>query len=71
MQRELPVIDFSTQAEVRAQAEHRRAQEIAGLIKPFFDRWTARFHRKQPIFNAARYLQAAGAGNRGLSSGRS
>jgi len=68
MQRELPAINFTTQAEVRSQAEYRRSEEIGGLLSGFFGRWTAKFHSRKPVnFSAINYAQLpAGAGNRGL-----
>jgi hypothetical protein len=42
MQRELPTIDFKSEAEVRAKAESRRTEEVAGLLKAFFAWWTPR-----------------------------
>ncbi len=69
MQRELPVIDFTSQSEVRSKAEHRRTEEITGLLKLLFEGWTARLQRKQSVFNAVQYA-AAGAGQRRLPSGQ-
>lgn len=70
MQRELPAINFTSQAEVRTQAEYRRTEEIAGLLRGFFGRWTTKFRGRKPIiFNATQYARMnAGAGNRGLTS---
>jgi len=42
MQRELPTIDFKSEAEVRSTAESRRTEEVAGLLKAFFAWWTPR-----------------------------
>jgi hypothetical protein len=70
MQRDLPNIDFTSQSEVRAQAEHRRTEEITGVLKVFFSGWVARFPRKWAIFNAVQYAPAS-AGNRRLPSGQS
>ena len=70
MQRELPVIDFTSQSEVRAKAEQRRTEELSGLLKLLFEGWTARFQRKQSVFDAVRYA-SAGAGNRTVPSGQS
>ena len=62
MQRELPTIDFTSEAEVRSKAECRRTEEVTGLLKAFFARWRPR--RRQltpglrqsgrPIFEAVR-----------------
>jgi hypothetical protein len=72
MQRDFPIIDFTSQAEVRAQAEHRRTEEMTGLVKLLFSRWSARLHRKQAIFNDVRYAPASTAvGNGGLTPSRS
>lgn len=69
MQHELPLIDFTTQAEVRSQAEYRRSEELAELLKAFFARWTAKFRGRKPVvLGAARYVQA---GNRRLAAGQS
>ena len=66
MQRELPTINFTTQAEVRSEAEHRRTEEIMELLRPILKRWIAGFHhRRHTIFNAVQYVHvSAGAGNR-------
>jgi hypothetical protein len=72
MQHQLPAIDFTSQAEVRSQAEHRRTEEITGLLKLFFGRWGARFRLKQPTFNEVRYAQMSTAvGNGGLTPSQS
>ena len=74
MQRELPKIDFVTQAEVRSKAEHRRAEEIAGLLRLMFGRWTTRFQRRgaTPHFGAVQCAPVSFAPvNRGLSQGHS
>jgi hypothetical protein len=42
MQRELPIIDFASEAEVRSKAESRRTEEVAGLLKDFFAWWMPR-----------------------------
>lgn len=66
MQRELPLIHFTTQAEVRSQAEYRRSEELAGLLKALFVRWTAKLRGRRPvIFGTAQYAQMP-AGVRGL-----
>lgn len=36
MQRELPTINFTGEAEVRSKAESRRTEEVAGLLKAVF-----------------------------------
>jgi hypothetical protein len=45
MQREFRTIDFTTQAEVRAQAESRRTEEVAALLKALFAWWTPRLRQ--------------------------
>ena len=55
MQRELPTIDFSSQAEVWSKAQHQRTEEIAGLLKFIFKGWVAKFNRKPTIVGAVRY----------------
>ncbi len=53
MQRELPSIDFTTQAEVRLQAESRRTEEVAGLLRELFSGLRARIRQfERPIFQA-------------------
>lgn len=66
MQRELPTINFVTQAEVRSKAERRRAEEITELLRPIFTRWIAEFNRRRDaIFDAVRDADvSAGTGNR-------
>jgi hypothetical protein len=44
MQRELPTIDFTSEAEVRSKAESRRTEEVTGLLRAFFAGWTPRLH---------------------------
>ncbi|HZR74197.1 hypothetical protein [Bradyrhizobium sp.] len=69
MQRELPLIHFTTQAEVRSQAEYRRTEELAELLKVFFVRWTAKLRGRKPIvLGTAQYAQA---GHRRLAPGQS
>lgn len=71
MQRELPLIHFTTQAEVRSQAEYRRGEELAELLKAFFGRWTAKRRGSRPaIFGTVQYAQMP-AGVRGLPPGQS
>jgi hypothetical protein len=55
MPRELPRIDFASQAQVRTEAERRRTEEITGLLKPIFKGWAARFRRKPIIVSAVRF----------------
>jgi hypothetical protein len=45
MQRELPIIDFASEADVRSRAESRRTEEVAGLLKAFFAWWMPRPRR--------------------------
>jgi hypothetical protein len=55
MQRELPLIDFSTQAEVRLEAEHRRTEEVSGLLRIWFGEWLAKFRQfERPVLHAVR-----------------
>jgi hypothetical protein len=42
MQRELPTIEFSSEAEVRSKADRRRTEEVTNLLKDFFAWWTPR-----------------------------
>jgi hypothetical protein len=50
MQRELPTIDFSTQAEVRLEAERRRTEEVSGLLRSWFGDWLAKFRQfERPV----------------------
>jgi hypothetical protein len=73
MQRELPAINFRSQAEVRSEAEYRRTEEITGLLRGLFGRWTTKLRSRKPIvFSASQYAQiSARAGNRGLTAGQS
>lgn len=65
MQRELPTIDFKSEAEVRSKAESRRTEEVAGLLKALFAWWTPRprqwtpgLHRSgRPILEAVQISQ--------------
>jgi hypothetical protein len=53
MQRELPTIDFSTQAEVRLEAERRRTEEVPGLLRSWFGDWLAKFRQfERPVLQA-------------------
>ena len=71
MQRELPTIDFPSQAEVWSKAEHRRTEEITDLVKLTFRGWAAKFRRKPTIAGAVRYMPASAlAGNQRLPQGR-
>ena len=62
MQRELPTINFTSEAEVRCKAESRRTAEVTTLLKDFFAWWTPRLRqwkrklRKsgRPILDAVR-----------------
>jgi hypothetical protein len=50
MQREFPSIDFATQAEARLEAEHRRTEEVTGLLRGLFGEWLAKFRRlERPV----------------------
>jgi hypothetical protein len=50
MQHQLPNIDFTGEAEVRAKAESRRTEEVASLLKAFFAWWTPRLSQSgRPI----------------------
>ena len=66
MQREFPPIDFSTQAEVRLEAEHRRTEEVSGLLRDLFGEWLAKFRRfERPVLQIVRHSrQSAAGGNR-------
>ena len=71
MQRELPLIHFTAQAEVRSQAEYRRSEELAELLKASFVRWTAKLRGRRPVvFGTVRYAQMP-AGVRGLPPAQS
>ena len=72
MQRELPKIDFISEAEVRTTAEHRRAEELSALLRPVLARWSALFQRrKTTAFSAAQFVQlSAGATNRKVAAGQ-
>jgi hypothetical protein len=64
MQREFPSIDFATQAEVRLAAEHRRTEEVAGLLKSLFGEWLAKFRQfERPVLRPVPHRPTAG-GNR-------
>ncbi len=71
MQRELPTIDFKSQAEVRTNAEHRRAEELAALLRPVLARWSAMFQRRNAtIFSTVQYVHVpAGTTNRKARQG--
>jgi hypothetical protein len=64
MQRELPTIDFASEAEVRSKAESRRTEEVSGLLRLFFEWGTARLRQSgRPIFEAVQPShRPAGAG---------
>jgi hypothetical protein len=66
MQRELSPIDFSTQAEVRLNAEHRRTEEVAGLLKSWFSEWLAKFRQfERPVLRSVQpSRQPVAGGNR-------
>jgi hypothetical protein len=72
MQRELPTIDFTSEAEVRSKAEFRRTEEVASLLKDFFAswtptprRWTSRLHQSgRPILEAVREAHRPAAAGR-------
>jgi hypothetical protein len=66
MQRELPPIDFSTQAEVRLEAEARRTEEVSGLLRSWFGEWLAKFRQfERPVLQTvAHSRQPAASGNR-------
>ena len=55
MQHEFPTIDFECQAEVRSRAEHRRTEEIAGLLRTVFAELVTRFRRKPTVVGAVQY----------------
>ena len=61
MQREFPSIDFATQAEVRLEAEHRRTEEVAGLVKSLFGEWLAKIRQfERPVLRPVPHRPAAG-----------
>ncbi len=66
MQRELPPIDFSTQAEVRLEAEARRTEEVSGLLRDLFGHWLAKLRQfERPVLpSVSRSRQPATSGNR-------
>lgn len=76
MQRELPTIDFTSEAEVRSMAEARRTEDVATLLKDFFADWTPRHtsrlrhwkrrlrHSGRPIFEAVRQTHGPAAAGR-------
>jgi hypothetical protein len=66
MQREMPHIDFSTQAEVRLEAECRRTEEVSGLLRDLFGWWSAKLRRfERPVLQAVhRSGQPVTGGNR-------
>jgi hypothetical protein len=72
MQRELPTIDFTSEAEVRSRAESRRTEEVANLLKDFFAgwtpkqrRWTSRLRKSgRPILEAVRETHRPAAAGR-------
>jgi hypothetical protein len=56
MQRELPTIDFSTQAEVRLEAERRRTEEVSGLLRSWFGEWLAKFRQfERPVLQTVQH----------------
>ena len=62
MQRELPTINFTSEAEVRSKAESRRAEEVANLLKDFFAGWTPRLRLSgRPILEVVRETQRPAA----------
>jgi hypothetical protein len=55
MQRELPTIIFTSEADVRSKAESRRTEEVTHLLKDFFAWRTLRLRQSgRPIFDAVR-----------------
>ena len=63
MQSEFPSIDFADQAEVRLKAEHRRTEEITGLLRALYQHWAASFRQSKPSIFAAVSHSPARAGN--------
>jgi hypothetical protein len=58
MRHELPTIDFTSAAEVRAKAESRRTEDVAGLLKACFAGWTPRLHPSgHPLLVAVQQAQ--------------
>ncbi|SHN81335.1 hypothetical protein [Bradyrhizobium erythrophlei] len=68
MQRELPTINFTSEAEVRSKAESRRTEEVANLLKDFFAGWTPRLRR---TLRLRRILEAVRETQRPAAAGRS
>ncbi len=69
MQRELPTIDFATQAEVRLEAEHRRTEEVAGLLRSLFGEWLVRFRAlEHPVLQAVRHSHRTVTGGKSVSA---
>ena len=53
MQHELPTIDFSTQAEVRLEAEARRTEEVSSFLRDLFGQWRAKLRQfERPVLQA-------------------
>ena len=65
MQRELPIIDFTSEAEVRSKAESRRTEEVSDLLKAFFAGWTLKLRRSgHPILEAVQQAHRPAAAGR-------
>ena len=73
MQRELPTIDFTGEAEVRSKAEYRRTEEVTNLLKDFFAWWTPRLRQwaRRLRQSGRRILEAVRDAHRPAAAGRS
>jgi hypothetical protein len=58
MQRELPTIDFTSEAEVRSKAESRRTEEVANLLKDFFAGWTPGLRKTSRLRQTSRFRRS-------------
>jgi hypothetical protein len=69
MQRELPTIDFSTHAEVRLEAEHRRTEEVSGLLRNWFGEWLTKFRQlERPVLQAVQHSHQRVAGGKSVGA---
>jgi hypothetical protein len=69
MQRELPLIDFSTQAEVRLNAEHRRTEEVSSLLRDLFSEWLAKFRQfGRPVLQTVQHSHQRVAGGKSVGA---
>jgi hypothetical protein len=71
MQRELPTIDFKSEAEVRSTADSRRTEEVAGLLKALFAWWTPRLQWTPGLHRSGRpILEAVQISQRPVTAGK-